>query len=79
MKKSNIHASWRMSLVLLKVRHHLATATHIPETFPPFWVEHPVLKIKFELEDLKDLYENCIIEILQARDESMPPPNSLVL
>lgn len=30
---------------------------------PPFYLEYPQTKIKFELENINDLYENCVLEI----------------
>jgi hypothetical protein len=30
---------------------------------PPFYLEYAQTKIKFELENVNDLYENCVLEI----------------
>jgi hypothetical protein len=30
---------------------------------PPFYLEYPTAKVKFELENVNDLYENCVLEV----------------
>lgn len=38
------------------------------ETLPPLMVESADLHLKFELEDISDLHENCVIEIFTKRE-----------
>ncbi|KAJ1501689.1 hypothetical protein HMI54_009760 [Coelomomyces lativittatus] len=34
-----------------------------PEKLPPFYIIHPQTKVKYELENKEDLYQNCILEL----------------
>jgi len=38
------------------------------ETLPPLLIENKQLKLKFELEDVADLYEDAVVEILTQRE-----------
>jgi broad specificity phosphatase PhoE/predicted kinase len=39
------------------------------QNMPPFYLEYPTTKVKFELENVSDLYDNCVLEVRSTLDK----------